>query len=227
MVSLLGNFTLFDPVPLSLAGGPLAAYLLVLAGMHLAWRPMMVTGLRDTGALAVGLSGLVAIGPMELFMPLSAADHFGPRVWFFLFGLYALTVLLAVLLMRPRLVIYNLDAEQLRPLLVAAIQGLDDEPRWAGESLMLPRMGVQLSIEGGGSVLRHVELVAVGSSQNFEGWRRLERALRPHLRETAVCPNPWGGIFLGAALSLVLLIAGGILQDPPGVLDAFRAKFTE
>jgi len=215
----------FDPVTLALACGPLSAYLIVLAGMHLVTRPVMVTGLRDASALAVGLIGLVAVGPMELFMPETAADHFGPRVWLLLFGLYGLTVLLIVLLMRPRLVIYNLDAEQLRPMLIATLHQLGEEPRWAGESLSLPRLGIQLYMEGSGQALRHIELVAAGHRQNYDGWKRFERALRVQLRQCSVSPNPWGGIFLGAALFLILLIAVGILQDPPGVYAAFREKF--
>lgn len=219
------GMSLFEPVTLALACGPLAAYLIILAGMHLVGRPVMVTGLRDAAALAVGLIGLVAVGPMELFMPETAADHFGPRVWLLLFGLYGLTVLLIVLLMRPRLVIYNLDAEQLRPLLNAALHQLDEEPRWAGECLSLPRLGVQLYLEGSGQALRHIELVAAGYRQNYDGWKRFERALRAQLHQFSVRPNPWGGIFLGAALFLILLIAAGILQDPPEVFAAFREKF--
>jgi hypothetical protein len=196
-----------------------------LSGLHLARNPVLVTGLRDMAALAVGLAGLITIGPLELFMPQAAAEHFGPLVWLLLCGLYALCVILLLLVMRPRLVIYNVDAEQLRPLLVAAVQQLDDEPRWAGECLALPRLGVQAYVQAGGGLLRYVELVAAGPGQNLEGWRRLEQALSPQLRAFPVQPNPWGGVFLGTALFLTLLTAGRILLDPPALLAAFREKF--
>jgi hypothetical protein len=185
-----------------------------------------VTGMRDIGALAVGMIGLVTVGPLELFMPQSAAEHFGPLVWILLLGLYGLCVVLAVLLMRPRLVVYNLGVEQLRPLLVAAVQQLDDEPRWAGECLSLPRLGVQVYVEGGNTLVRHVQLVAAGSRQDFDGWKRLEHALRDQLRTFPVEPNPWAGIYLGTSAFLILMIAVGVLQDPPAVLAAFREKFS-
>src|SRR5262245_47168231 len=110
-------YSFFSPFHLTLALTPLAVYLLLLALLNVGRRPFVTTGGRDLLTLAVGLSGFIAAGPMELFMPMAAANQFGAYVWLLLLTLYVLSVLLAVLTMRPRIVIYNCTLEQLRPAL--------------------------------------------------------------------------------------------------------------
>ena len=66
-----------DPLHLSIALSPLAVYFVLLGIINLSARPQLTTGARDTAALAVGLSGLVVVGPMELFLPERAAAQFG------------------------------------------------------------------------------------------------------------------------------------------------------
>jgi len=197
--------TLYSPFHLTLAFTPLAIYLLGLAFLNIGGRPFMTTGGRDTLALAAGLSGFVAAGPMELFMPMTAANQFGGYVWALLLTLYLLTVLLAVLLMKPRIVIYNCSMEQLRPLLAQCVGNLDSEFRWAGECLSLPHLGVQLHVQAN-RTWRNIQLTAVGSQQSLEGWRRLYIALRSQVRTARVYCSPWAPVYLVIAVGLLLLV---------------------
>ena len=54
--------------------------------------------------------------------------------------------------------------------------------------------------------MRHVQLVAVGSQQDLEGWRQLELALRKALKEMPVPANPRGFSFVFIGLLIVVLI---------------------
>ena len=84
---------------------------------------------------------------------------------------YWLWVLLVVLVARPRLVVYNISTEELHPVLAEAAARLDPDSRWAGNSLALPNLGVQLHLESF-DMMRNVSLVSSGSRQNLDGWRR-------------------------------------------------------
>ena len=91
-----------DPLHVSIALGPLAVYFCLLGCLNLSRRPLITTGPRDTAALGVAISGLVLVGPMELFLPDAAAVEFGWKVWVLLLTLYGLGLTLIVLLMRIR-----------------------------------------------------------------------------------------------------------------------------
>ena len=114
-----------DPFRLCLALGPMAMYLLLLGSINLARRPRLVSGVRDAATVALAVSGLIIVGPMELFFPFRAAARFGPHVWLLLLALYALCTILWLLMLRPRLVIYNISVDKLRPILADAVDSLD------------------------------------------------------------------------------------------------------
>ena len=113
---------------------------------------------------------MMIVGPMELFFPEGAAVRFGAWTWLLLIAFYGLCVSMAVLLMRPRIVVYNTTMEQLRPILASTVAQLDGKARWTGDSLLIPSLNVHLHLEGF-SWLRNVQLVAVGHRQDFEGLR--------------------------------------------------------
>src|SRR6266496_1241859 len=124
-----------DPVSLTVACSPLAVYLFWLGIVNLRRRPLVMTGTVDVAALAAAVSGLVVIGPMNLFLPEAAGRRFGPLAWPLLLAFYALCVVLYVLVARPRLVIFNLPVEQLRPLLEQLARRLDGDARLAGDAM--------------------------------------------------------------------------------------------
>ena len=80
---------------------------------------------------------------------------------------------MVLLILRPRLVIYNISVDQLRPILAEVVERMDPEARWAGDCLFLPGLGVQLHLESFGW-MRNVSLVSSGPKQDYQGWSRLE-----------------------------------------------------
>jgi hypothetical protein len=195
--------------------------LLVLGLINLSRRPIVTSGARDSAALAIAISGLVVAGPMELFLIEEAAVLYGPLVWAMMLAAYALLVLLIILLQRPRLVVYNVRLEQLRPVLADVVSRLDGDARWAGESLTMPQLGVQLHVEFA-PMVQNVELVSAGPEQSLPGWKRLERELAAALRKTRYHANLFGVL----ATAMGLLIAAGItyllVHDPSGVVHALN-----
>src|SRR6187401_2463827 len=152
-----------DPLHLCIALGPVAIYLLLLGMINLSRRPFVTSGARDAAALGIAIGGFVVAGPMELFLPEAAAVRMGFWVW------------------PTCIVIYNVTFEQLRPSLADIVQQLDKESRWAGDSLVMPNLGVQLTVESQG-MMKNVQLAAAGTEQSFLGWRLLEAELSTVLR---------------------------------------------
>lgn len=192
-----------DPLHFAIAMGPLAVYCLLLGTINLRSRPFVTTGTRDTLALGIAVSGFVIAGPMELFLPTQAAHRFGPLVWVLMIAFYGLCLTLLVLLMRPRLVIYNSTIDQLRPILAGVVSELDKDSRWAGDSLSLPNLGVQLHIESF-ALMRNTQLVASTRQQSYIGWRHLEMALTRALLDARSGSNLYGIVLI--LLSVVLTI---------------------
>ncbi len=205
----------FNTLHLSIALGPLATYLLLLGVINLSSRPFLTNGARDTAALGVGLVGFVVVGPMELFLPEATAFRLGPLgwvVWVLLLVFYALCLTLVVLLMRPRLVIYNIRPDQLRPLLAEVVGQLDGDARWAGQCLIMPNLGIQLHVEVF-AAMRNAQLVAAGPQQSFEGWQRMEVAMAAALRQTKSVRNPYGFTLVFAALLIVAVMTVFVVGD--------------
>lgn len=197
-----------DPLRLSIALVPLAAYMLLLSLVNLRRRPFLTSGGSDLAALGVALSGMAFVGPLELFRPEAATNEFGNFIWPVLLVFYWLWVLLVVLVVRPRLVVYNVSVEELHPVIAEAASRLDPDSRWAGNSLALPNLGVYLHLESF-DLMRNVSLASSGSRQNLDGWRELSRALATALKPVRVKPNPRG---VGFLLLAVLLMSGSLMS---------------
>lgn len=203
-------------VPMLIAVAPLAMYLVLVGLLNLRRKPYLMTGAREALLVSLALSGLAIIGPMELFFPQQAANQFGPYIWALLLVFYLLVVLLWILIARPRLVVFNISPAQLRVLLAEAAGKLDGEVRWAGDSLALPRLNVQLYVDGF-DIMRNVSLISTGGDQSYTNWRRLEGALRETLRDIAVPRNPRGYSMFIAGVLLLLTIGFRVANDPQAV----------
>ncbi|MFP6658792.1 MAG: hypothetical protein VB853_11480 [Pirellulales bacterium] len=211
-----------DPLITTLAVGPFAVYLSLIGTVNLSRRPFLTTGARDLYALGIGLSGFFIVGPMSLFMPEAAAQWFGGYViWIMLIVFYSLCLTLGALLIRPRLVIYNVTTEQLRPLLASVVKRMDTAHQWAGDSLALPELGVQLHIEKF-TLTRNVSLVATTAEQSYAGWLRLERELGGELRQLDVKPNPVGIALVAVGGAILLASFGWVLGEREAVAEGIR-----
>jgi len=199
-----------DPagLPLWIALVPLAVYLLALTLVHLRRRPLVVPGSWDLALLVGSVAGLALGGPLAAFVPPVAE---GLWRWLLPAGVLVLLTAAAVLAARPRLVVYNMSGEQLRPVVAEVAAALDHESRWAGETVALPGRGLQIHLETGG--MRSVSLVAVGTRTSPEAWTELGRRVRRALAAVPVRPSPWAWLF-AAATALVLAVAGWLALRP-------------
>jgi hypothetical protein len=214
-----------DPLRLTIALLPLASYCLLLGILNARRKAFITSGGADLATLGVALSGMVFVGPLELFRPEAATAEFGSSVWLFLLLLYWLCIWLAVLLGRPRLVVYNISSEELRPLLSEVARSLDPQARWAGDSLSLPTVDVQLHLETF-EIMRHVSLVASGAKQNINTWRQLGTQLSEKLELLPVDSNPrWLGIVLFAIILLAVSFTH-MLNHPQQIAQAMQEIFS-
>ena len=204
-----------EPFHRCLALGPLAIYLVLLGAINLARRPRLVSGGRDAAALGLAVSGLVFVGPLTLLFPEGAAAPFGlaggRHLWLTFVGLLAICLIIAFLVLRPRLIIYNISVDQFRPVLAEAVERMDADARWAGDCLFLPGLGVQLHLESSGW-MRNVSLVSSGPKQDYQGWSRLGVELAAALRSIEVPRNPAGVLFFSVGAVSVLGLAWTILH---------------
>jgi hypothetical protein len=209
-----------EPFHQCLALGPVAIYVLLLGAINLARRPLVVSGGRDAAALGLAISGLIFVGPMALLFPESVAAQFGPAgtkyLWLMLVGLLALCLIMVLLILRPRLVIYNISVDQLRPILAEVVERMDPDARWAGDCLFLPGLGVQLYVESFGW-MRNVSLASSGPKQDYQGWSRLEAELATALRSIEVPRNLGGLMLLCIGNVLILGLAWAIVREPQAI----------
>ena len=188
--------------------------------LSLSRRSLLVTGTRDAAALGLAVSGLAIVGPLELFFPDVAASRIGPSAALALLGfyvsLYGLLLVLVLLMLRPRLIVYNISAEQLRSILAETVARLDTAARWAGDSLSLPSLGVQLHLDAQ-AAMRNVALVSRGAQQDYGGWRRLERALSAALAQVQVKRNWLGLLLLLSGVAMLSALAVIIARHPQAI----------
>ena len=201
---------------LCVAGLPLAMHLLLLAGLNLSRRPHVTSGARNTASLAFAVAGFIVVGPLDMLLPYDAVHVYGRMVWPMLICFYSLCLTLYLLMSRPRLVIYNTSREELRPVLEQVVARLDSDARWAGDSVQMPQLDVQLHIDEF-RPLRNVSLVSVGERQSFLGWRRLQRELSDAFKQVEVRPNKYGFVFLLVGMLLLVCPLALVVRDPQAV----------
>ena len=192
-----------DPLHFCIAAVPLAVYLLLIGLLNLRRRPFVTSGARDAAAVGIGVCGLMIAGPMELFMPQAAAAQYGSLVWVMMLSFYGLIVSLTVLLMRVRIVVYNINAEQLRPILTKIALQFDKSSRWSGDGLLIPAKEIHLHLEPS-LWNRSVQLTASGIAQGYEGWNELESELKKAVQTIESRPSLFGINLLVSSLALAL-----------------------
>lgn len=213
-----------DPFRLAIALIPVGAYVLLLGVINARRKPFITSGGSDLAALGVALSGLVFVGPIEMFRPEAATRELGNYIWVVMLLFYWLWLLLAVLLARPRLVVYNISEEELHPMLASTASRIDSEARWAGNHLVLSKVGVQLHLDSF-DLMRNVSLVSSGGRQNIDGWRLLARELRQSLAPVRVRSNPRAIGLLVVSLTLLVLSVTQMLGRQEALMQAMGEVF--
>lgn len=205
-------------VPLWVALVPLGLYLVLLGWLHLRRRPVSLAGPWDNLLLSVAVAGLVMAGPLALLQP-----AVGTSVWAasMLVLLFALLVAVGILAARPRVIVYNVNIDQLRPVVAEIAAGIDASARWAGETVALPARGLQLHLDDRG-LARSVSIVAVGGRPPAESWAEFSRRLRRAVRRLRVGRSPWGTAF--AALGGAVIASALWLALRPPSSDAAPAR---
>lgn len=181
---------------------PLAVYFLLLGIIHASRRPFILSGDADMALLCAAVSGMVFVGPMNLFYPVNAAIRFGTYIWLILAILYFLISMLVILYSRPRLIVYNIDKEQLKEILEKIAMRLDENSAWAGDSLHMPQQNINLHLEYV-SGLKNVTLVSNEKYSSRLRWHNLKRLLKSELKQTPVSRNKLS--FLLLAFSAILI----------------------
>ena len=199
---------MIEPFTVLLALLPLIGYLLVLSAIRLSGRAIVTTGGRDIAALAIAISGLLAVGPAELFFPSAAATVFGPVVWFALAAFYGLSASLVALSVAPKLVVYGRTPEELFEPLLATAKRIDANATGDASSLqvLIPSEGVHLRLDGQRSV-DYAQVVAFEPNVSLRLWNQLLAHLRKEVeQQSAPLPRRGFGMLLTALLLSVILL---------------------
>ncbi|MFC1759361.1 hypothetical protein ACFL2H_11450 [Planctomycetota bacterium] len=194
-----------DPVRVTIALGPLCVYLVLIGWLNLSKRPFVTSGARDILALAFALSGLIAIGPIDLFMPERAAALFGAKIWLPLVLLYLLIASLISMVMKPRIVVYNVSSDEIRPIVGSVVSELDSGARWAGDSVCMPNLQIQFYLQTH-PAMRNVQLVATNGDQNLASWKSLESHLQQAMDNVSVSLNPRAVLFFIVASVMAAVV---------------------
>lgn len=212
-----------EPFTVLLALLPLIGYLAVFSLLRLSGKVLVTTGGRDVAALAIAVSGMIAVGPAELFFPSSAAAVFGPIVWLALASFYGLSVSLIALAMPPRLVVYGRTPEELFEPLLASARRID--PSAAGDvntlQVRLPALSIHLRLDGQPG-LDHARVLAFEPNITLKFWNQLLANLRAETHHQPA-PMPRRGfsmLIVACCLSLILIWQSFSNQEL--VVEGFR-----
>jgi hypothetical protein len=135
--------------------------------------------------------------------------------------LYALGLSLVILTLRPRLVVYNISAAQLREIAGDVATTMDPAAGFAGDVLHVPALGITASIEETAS-MRNVTIAAAGPTQNHHGWRRFEVALSISLAACDVPRNSRGYSFLLFGTMILFGVFWHLTRQPEAVAQQFQ-----
>ncbi len=212
-----------EPFTIVLALLPLIGYLSVLGLIRVSGRVLVTTGGRDIAALAIAISGLLAVGPAELFFPVTAATLFGPVVWIALGTFYALCVALVALTSTPKLVVYGRTPDELYEPLLNAARRMDPAASGDAKSLLvtLPSLGIHLRVDGQRGV-DYGQVLSFESGVSLRFWSTLLGFLRAEVHDDSA-PSPRRGfvMLLAAALLISILVWQGFGHQAL-VVEGFR-----
>ena len=202
---------------------PLIGYLTLMGLIRISGNTLITTGARDIAALGLAISGLVAVGPVELFFPMAAATAFGPMVWVVLAVFYALCITLIAMTAKPKLVTYGRSPEEIFGPLLTAAQRID--PSAVGDpqqmQIHLPSSKVHL-LASGHPGLDYAHVTALEPNVSVAFWGNLLSQLRAEIASTPKTSprNGYGMLLIAAGMVCLLLWQG--FQQQTLVVEGFR-----
>ncbi len=227
-----------DPLRLAYAILPIACYMVVLAMLRWRKHPTLLSKSFDLLLLGMACSGLVAVGPLELFFPRAAYSVAGNWVWLVLLALYFLSLLLVVFNAPPGVVAYGMDRRSLRSAICQHLESAQIPHQWQGDVLLIKSMSDPMSGLGGesiriqgavldGGMSDNAIFSAVGQKQDLVEWVRFEQALTDVVQKRAI-EQPGNGLVL-VLLSAGLFLAafGSLAQSPASVYESVAWIFEE
>ena len=128
------------------------------------------------------------------------------------------------MVMKPRIVVYNMSADEIRPIVGSVVSELDTEARWAGDSVCLPNLRIQLYLQTH-PAMRNVQLVATNGEQNLTSWKRLESQLHGAMNNVSVTMNPRAVLFFIAASIMVAVIGVSLLAGREVIAERMEDFF--
>lgn len=184
---------------------PLGVYLFFLGIINLSSKTRVLTGRQDFIALSLGISGLIIIGPMQVFLPQAGMIRFGNNVWYPMAILYLFGTTWLLLLNRPRLILYNLGQDKFSALMESVVERKKWSVRWHGNILQINEIEIQFEILPSVS-MKNITLRATYSEQSIAGWRILREVLRTELQSQHSKFNGFG--FLLITCGLIIVVVG-------------------
>lgn len=228
MMTLIPYFVLIVAIPLSL-------YFFCLYRLNSCNVPRILTGAKDDLLIAFALSGLLAIGPGQLCIPIRSLIDKGLAAWFMIFFLYLLNIFLcSSLLMRPRIILYNITREKLDELFAKLSSQNESSQNESsqngmvvnrfGNSVDLPDMGIHLFIEES-IFFRNISLMAAGHQSYKNGWKKLEELLAKEVGNVTMERNGIAAGFLLGSLLLGAVVVGTIVCCQDAIIQGILLSF--
>lgn len=212
-----------EPFTILLALLPLIGYLIIFSYVRVSGRGLVTTGARDIAAVAVAISGLLAVGPAELFFPQTAAIVFGPVVWLALILFYALIVTLIALTSTPKLIVFGRSVDEVYEPLLRAAKKLDETAIGdAGRmQINLPGLNVDLRVDGQRGV-DHAKVVSFQPIASRRFWSRLLGELRHEIASETVRVPRRGFWMLAVTVVLSAVALFQAIGNQAAVVEGFR-----
>ena len=199
---------------------PIAAYLLVIGSFQLRRRSTVISGFMDTLLLGFAVGGLAMIGPLDLFVPETAAYRFGSLLRVLLLVLYVLILLLVAMARRPRMVVLNASESHVMETLGELTRGMDDQTVWAGYAAHLPQRKLDLHVEFE-PASNTVQVRSLSREIDFGQWTRLRRTFQSQLGRQQVATNTRAVWSIASGAMLFLAVGWVCTNRWPAVARGF------
>ena len=179
--------------------GPLSIYLIFLGLVNLSSKTRLLTGRQDFTALSLGVSGLIVVGPIQVFLPQGAMIRFGSNAWYPMILLYLFCTTWLLLLNRPQLILYNLKKKEF----FCFVKNIVRRGKWTvhahGNVMQIDELGIQFEIISF-AAMKNITLRATRSEQSMAGWGVLRKALLTEFQTHHAGFNGVGVCFVACGL---------------------------